>query len=314
MLIQNLLIFGVFDGHGFNGENLSNNAKMNIPAFIHYVEIENNLNKRNKNLNSLISSLLTIIESGNVKDINIINYLYEKLEITISNLALIKGNFKEIQYIIKQSFYLAQNYLVNKLQSLDPFESGSTVNLHIMFGKTLYIANIGDSRSILCSRTNNYNEWKVLQLTHDHKPDAPEEKERILSSGGYVYRSKNEDDQKEYGPYRVWNSDDCTGPGLAMSRSYGDAYAHTIGVVEIPDVFEYQLSSNDKIIVAATDGIWEFLSNDDVMNIVTKDYDSGLSVNDTAADLIKKATSVWKNKSSRIIDDITCVVLYLNIN
>lgn len=46
-----------------------------------------------------------------------------------------------------------------------------------------------------------------------------------------------------------------------MSRSLGDSVAHTVGVTCEPEISELVLNSLDKIIVIASDGVWEFLSN-----------------------------------------------------
>ncbi len=58
-------------------------------------------------------------------------------------------------------------------------------------------------------------------------------------------------------------------PGLAMSRSLGDAVAHTAGVSSEPEFFEYDFNPNreDLILVMASDGLWEFLSDQEVMEI-----------------------------------------------
>jgi len=46
-----------------------------------------------------------------------------------------------------------------------------------------------------------------------------------------------------------------------MSRSLGDKVAHSVGVSSVPEVKEFILEKNDKFVVIATDGVWEFLSN-----------------------------------------------------
>ena len=51
-----------------------------------------------------------------------------------------------------------------------------------------------------------------------------------------------------------------------MSRSLGDKIAHSVGVSSMPEVLEFMLSPDDKIIVIASDGVWEFISNDEVAN------------------------------------------------
>ena len=50
-------------------------------------------------------------------------------------------------------------------------------------------------------------------------------------------------------------------PGLAMSRSFGDAMAARVGVNAVPEIKEFQLTVEDKIMVLASDGVWEFLKN-----------------------------------------------------
>ena len=57
-------------------------------------------------------------------------------------------------------------------------------------------------------------------------------------------------------------------PGLAMSRSIGDGVAHSVGCSCEPDITLTQLTPNDRIILLASDGIWEFLTNQQVANIV----------------------------------------------
>jgi serine/threonine protein phosphatase PrpC len=57
-----------------------------------------------------------------------------------------------------------------------------------------------------------------------------------------------------------------------MSRSLGDTVAHTVGVECEPEIKELTLSPEDKILVIATDGLWEFLSNREVLNIILPFY------------------------------------------
>ena len=62
---------------------------------------------------------------------------------------------------------------------------------------------------------------------------------------------------------RVWLPDQDL-PGLAMSRSLGDRLAHSVGVSSIPEVKEFFLNKEDKFVIIATDGLWEFLTNQEV--------------------------------------------------
>ncbi|RYY71429.1 hypothetical protein EON63_21725, partial [archaeon] len=60
-------------------------------------------------------------------------------------------------------------------------------------------------------------------------------------------------------------------PGLAMSRSLGDAVAHTAGVSSEPEFVEYEFSQGreDLILVMASDGLWEFMSDQEVCTYIT---------------------------------------------
>jgi serine/threonine protein phosphatase PrpC len=71
----------------------------------------------------------------------------------------------------------------------------------------------------------------------------------------------------QIGPMRVWlKTEDI--PGLAMSRSFGDSTAARVGVNAVPEIKEFTLTPEDKVIVLASDGVWEFLENQDVANLV----------------------------------------------
>lgn len=69
-------------------------------------------------------------------------------------------------------------------------------------------------------------------MSHDHKPNDPEESIRIKKRGGRIEPFRDEDDQF-IGPHRVWLKEDDV-PGLAMSRSFGDRVAASVGVVAEP--------------------------------------------------------------------------------
>lgn len=78
-----------------------------------------------------------------------------------------------------------------------------------------------------------------------------------------------------------------------MSRSFGDQAAVEVGVIAEPEIMELNLMENDKFIVLASDGVWEFLTNDEVVNIIMPHYLNN-SAEKAAESLIKEAISRWK--------------------
>ena len=59
---------------------------------------------------------------------------------------------------------------------------------------------------------------------------------------------------------RVWLKTENL-PGLAMSRSFGDSTAARVGVNAVPEVMMFELTVEDRVLVLASDGVWEFLEN-----------------------------------------------------
>ena len=311
LLVKNLYLFGICDGHGIQGHYVSNFIKNILPSYLNYIEIDNYISKKNKSLDSMLSSLYNKSENSSVKDIHIIKYFYDKFQINPAEFSFIKDRFSEISKNLKESFYKIDNDLIKSKQSFDIEKSGSTVCIGILNSKNLFLANIGDSRAILCSYNNT---WKSSQLTKDHKPKDKSEYKRIIASGGTVSRMINvEKNDEEIGPYRVWDKTQDKGPGLAMSRSIGDGQAKNLGVLAEPDIFEYTLNEGDKFIVCASDGIWEYLSNDDVMNIIKDIYENEGKAEDACDLLVKKASEEWKKENNKTMDDISCAILFLNV-
>ena len=53
-----------------------------------------------------------------------------------------------------------------------------------------------------------------------------------------------------------------------MSRSLGDGLAHSVGVTWEPEIKQLTMQKEDKFIVIASDGVWEFLSNEKIGRLV----------------------------------------------
>jgi serine/threonine protein phosphatase PrpC len=146
--------------------------------------------------------------------------------------------------------------------SIDTEFSGSTAIFGLLRKKVLTVANIGDSRVILGRRNPSGGKgWKAVPVSDDHKPDREDEQKRIEARGGRVFAVEYEDGID--GPPRVWLGH-MDIPGLAMSRSVGDTVAHTAGVISDPEMHTVELTPDDKVMVWASDGLWEFMSNQEV--------------------------------------------------
>jgi serine/threonine protein phosphatase PrpC len=266
--IKDFNIFGVLDGHGPEGHFVSKFVSEFIPAL-----------------------LSNHPEIRNLKEPETI---YKKLK---------DNNFK----IITKTFIEADNQL--KRVSFDATESGCTCVLVIQIGSHIICANTGDSRAIVVHDDrgeNNLDYFRDIPLSIDYKPEIPEETNRIILNGGEVRQMKNEFGVG-IGPYRVW-ARDCNYPGLAMSRSIGDLKGKNIGVIPDPGIIEYKLSERTKYIIACSDGVWEFLSNENVKNIGKKFYIDN-NPSGFCHELINQSLNLWENNDI-VVDDITAVVAF----
>lgn len=73
-------------------------------------------------------------------------------------------------------------------------------------------------------------EWEYKELSTDHKAEDKREAIRIQMNGGRVFPYRDEDGE-QMGPFRVWVKEQNI-PGLAMTRSFGDYVASTVGVID----------------------------------------------------------------------------------
>ena len=237
--------------------------------------------------------------------------LVYNIPLTINDL-LIQKNIKEISEknknivisTLKNTFIEIDNDL-DEESEIDTAFSGSTCSSIIFTPSKLFCANVGDSRCILGKYDGE--KWFSQNLSYDHKPDKKLEKERILKNGGKI--EPYLDERGEYfGPNRVWVKNKNV-PGLAMSRSFGDKVAHSVGVISEPEIIEYSLLEEDKFIILASDGIWEFISNDECVNLL-KDFYNKKDINGAINILYKESSERWINREE-IIDDITMIIVFL---
>lgn len=87
--------------------------------------------------------------------------------------------------------------------------------------------------------------------------------------------------------------------------------AARVGVNAVPEITELRMNSQDKVIILASDGVWEFLENQQVADIVYP-YFLQRNAEGAAENLVRAAFKTWKREEN-VIDDITCIVIFLDI-
>ncbi|MFO7801609.1 MAG: PP2C family protein-serine/threonine phosphatase [Desulfovermiculus sp.] len=144
----------------------------------------------------------------------------------------------------------AGNALVHALESLgedlvnEP--SGCTIGAFFLQDHELAAANVGDAR-VVCVKAG-----EARQLTHDHRVDDSKERRRITEAGGVIE-----------GKYVLHGLS-----GLEPTRTLGDAGFHEVGVIFSPFVQSNPRTTQDEWLIAACDGLFDFMSNQEAAEIV----------------------------------------------
>ena len=262
-------LFGVLDGHGPDGHYVSKFCR-----------------------DYFIKKMIGYAEYCKQKGLTTPEAIYEELKKT------------RFAYII-DTFQKADAELSK--QKFDSHFSGTTCNIAFQLKRYLITASVGDSRSILVYDKGDSKNQGILPLSRDHKPDLPGEINRILSYGGTVDQITDSEGNK-VGPQRVWKAGQNY-PGLAMSRSLGDFEAKACGVISTPEIIEHELSKSSRYLVICSDGVWEFIKNEQVRDLgnvfLNKNYDVG----GFCDELINISCHSWE-QFDIIRDDITVVSVF----
>ena len=150
-------------------------------------------------------------------------------------------------------------------------------------------------------------------LSTDLGVDLPGEQARIEAAGGWVRPAEGNSSGSDYAPARVFESREnpLLGPGLAVSRTLGDLNAERAGVVPTPEVLTHRVAAEDRFVLLASDGVWEFIDMNEAVEIVDQFYSEGKRAIDACRLLIAKAALAWRINEGMYRDDITAIVAFL---
>ena len=261
-------------------------------------------------------------------------YLRENLlKLICSNIYFPENIPEAIKYgFEKADEQFLNNYAMVNGQLRD--NSGTCGLILLIINDEAYIGNVGDSRCI-----GSFKNGKIQRdITRDHKPNSPYERERIISNGGQIYQTKNHIKVQEnfilknkilLGPYRVF-------PGrLSVSRTVGDAEGKIpiLGgnpnvIICKPDIYKFNLNESDiDYFILGCDGIFDQLRNEDVFkcssliiernkeilnNKINKDeykslYGNNIDIHSTSGDIVDLILKAAMIRQS--YDNVTCLLI-----
>ncbi|KAF8060315.1 protein phosphatase 2C [Scenedesmus sp. PABB004] len=208
----------------------------------------------------------------------------------------------------------------------DDSMSGTTAIAVLIRGRSLLVANVGDSRAVLGERVppghgggGGAGGFIARDLSIDQTPYRRDECERVKAAGARVltldqieglkdpsleaWTTEEEDDGD---PPRLWFPNGMY-PGTAFTRSIGDAAAERIGVFAEPELEFRHLGPADTFLVIASDGVFEFISSQRVVDMVSKFDDP----HEACLSVVAESYRLWLQYETRT-DDITMIMLQLS--
>ncbi|XP_017268196.1 protein phosphatase 1D-like isoform X1 [Kryptolebias marmoratus] len=205
-----------------------------------------------------------------------------------------------------------------------PSTSGTTASVIVIRGVHMYVAHVGDSAVVVGAKENDADiTLQALEITQDHKPELPKERERIERLGGSV--------MKKSGVNRVvWKRPRLTHNGpvrrstvidqipfLAVARSLGDLWSYDFYSGEFvvspePDTTVMTLDpKRHRYIILGSDGLWNMMPPKNAVNMCySHDKMVGPKGMSCARRLGCTALLFWKERMLRA-DNTTVIVLAL---
>ena len=268
--VRDFNIFGILDGHGPEGQKISEYASEYIPS--------------------------QITKHPEIKSLTDPEEIYLKLK--DNNCQIITDAYLSCDEQLKNAEFDAYNSGCTCILVIHIGNHIICSNAGDSKGIVAYDEQVGQDEEL------NYLETAELSMVY--RPEVLEERNRILMSGGIVEQMKNEYGQA-IGSYRVW-ARGKNFPGLALSRSIGDLLGKNIGVIPDPGILEYDLSESTKFIAICSDGVWVYL-NDEIVKNYGKSFYLDNNASGFCHYIVNQSVSEWE-KNGPNVDDISVVVIF----
>lgn len=192
----------------------------------------------------------------------------------------------------------------------------------------MYVAHVGDSGVVLGIQDDPKDDFiRAVEVTQDHKPEHPKERERIEGLGGSVMNKSGVNRVvwkrprlTHNGPVRRSTVIDQI-PFLAVARALGDLWSYDFFSGEFvvspePDTSVHILDpQKHKYIILGSDGLWNMIPPQDAISMCQdqeeKKYLMGDHGQSCAKMLVNRALGRWRQRMLRA-DNTSAIVICIS--
>jgi len=214
------------------------------------------------------------------------SYLAENFHLRLMDSIADRSADDSITQIIEQTCHEVDQELLSKLPSND--HSGSCALFLFSYLDKVYLANVGDSRALICKSLEQLPEY----ITTQHRPENTAESSRVLSRGAQIFRNtKMRNWSRQESPVFLNRMGISSQPplrlfpnGISVTRSFGDKSCKSqcpSPLIVSPDVLE--IKDDFDYILLVSDGVSDRLQPEQIHNIVLSQLDAQHNNLDSAA-------------------------------
>lgn len=237
---------------------------------------------------------------------------------------------REVCSAIRKGFIACHHAMWKKLPEWPktltglPSTSGTTASVVVIRGNRMYVAHVGDSAVVLGVQDDPSVPFiRAVEVTQDHKPELPRERERIEGLGGSVIKKSGVNRVvwkrprlSHNGPVRRSTVIDQI-PFLAVARALGDLWSYDFYSGEFvvspePDTCVVTLDPRKhRYIILGSDGLWNMVPPQEAISMCQNNDEAVAPCEvSSARQLVSHALLRWRQRMLRA-DNTSAIVIAL---
>lgn len=211
-----------------------------------------------------------------------------------------------IRNALRKTFLNVDEALIRMCHENHYHYASSTGVTAIVWNNLLTVAHVGDSKACIAKVSESgdiFPEW----LTIDHKPNMPQELRRIQECGGSLAWLHGNKPYIRGGDFLRRQANGEHPKQLNYSRAFGGKDLKMFGLSVEPDINHFEINHDDKLVLIASDGLWDVINPKLACEIAILAHKNGRSA---TQDIVE--TAVRNMPSCGVCDNVTVIAIFLN--